>query len=370
MVNKLELGIDISTYFDEKDDGSRYYKDNKEIDPLSYFIDNNGVKYVRLRLWNDPYDVNNKPYGAGTCNYERTLKLAKICLKYGYKLVLDIHYSDFWADPGKQFLPKKWKDLSFDKLIEASTDFTIKILTDFKNEGIYFDAIQIGNEITNGFMWPHGKLLEKEDKTQKRDNYDNFCTLIAKNIEAKNKIMPNSLTIIHLERSNDKHVYNEFFDEITSHNIPFDIIGASYYPYWHGTFDEFFDNMTSLMKKYNKKVWVMEFAYAFTKDDYLKTNQNQLITRDNSLFFPYPLTIDGQQKCVSSFIDRAKKEHIGAIFYWEPCWIPNTHTYWATIEGQKYIHEEGKSARNEWSNQCLFDYDGNALPSLDKFKSN
>lgn len=368
MENKLELGIDLGSYFDEVADNAKYYVDGKVIEPLSYFKDENDVKYLRLRLWNDPYDENKRPYGAGTTDYNRVLKLAKIGKEKGYKLVLDFHYSDFWADPGKQTLPKKWANLSFERLVEESARFTKETLINFKKEGISFVAIQIGNEITNGFMWPHGRLIEQEGK-EARTNYDNFCTLMKENIKAKNQIMPEALTIIHLERSGDSKVYNEFFDQIVSHNIDFDIIGASYYPYWHGTFDQFFNNMTSLMKKYNKKVWVMEFAYAFTSDDYLKTDNNQMITRDEKMYFPYPLSKEGQEECIVTFLNRAKKENIGAIFYWEPCWLPKEHTYWATVEGQKYIHEEGKSTRNEWSNQCLFDYDGNALPGLFKFKA-
>lgn len=366
MENKMLLGIDCSSYFDELDDNAKYYYQGKEIDPYKYFIEKNNVSCFRLRLWNNPYDENGKPYGAGTNDYARTLKLAKIALSYGYKLVLDFHYSDFWADPGKQTLPKEWKDLSFEELKEKVYEYTLKTLQDFKKEGIDFMAIQIGNEITNGMLWPHGKLIE--DGNNPRSNYENLTSLLKQGIKAKNEVYPHALTIIHLERSGNAKIYNEYFDNMAKYNVDFDIIGASYYAYWHGTFDEFFDNMRNLQKKYHKDIMVMEFAYAFTADDYLKSENNQMITRQEGMYFPYPLTPEGQEECVSTFLERCKKENIKAIFYWEPCWLPREHTYWATNVGQKYIHEEGKSNRNEWSNQCLFDYDGNALPALDKFK--
>lgn len=363
----MDLGIDIGTYSDNVRSNSRYFKNHIEIDPIRYLHDNNHVKFSRLRIWVDPFDENGKPYGAGTNDYEETLRLARLSINYGYQLVLDFHYSDFWADPGKQTLPKAWANLTFEELTQKVYDYTKETLTKFKQLNIDFYAIQIGNEITNGFMWPHGRLIEQKD-TPIRTNYDAFCTLLSQGIKAQKEIYPEAKTIIHLERSGDHRVYDEFFGELVRHNIEWDVIGASYYPYWHGTFDEFFDNMSKLQDKYHKECMVMEFAYAFTKEDYIVDTNNQLITRNMELYYPYPLTPEGQKQCICNFLQRCKETHISAVFYWEPIWIPGTYTEWATQEGQKYIHEEGKSTRNEWANQCLFDYDGNALPGLDCFK--
>jgi len=155
------------------------------------------------------------------------------------------------------------------------------------------------------------------------------------------------------------------------YKVEYDYIGASYYPYWHGTFDEFFSNMNMCKETFNKPVMVMELGYGFTLEDYIKTNNGaaQLVINEEFAFNqPYPLTPEGQAQFVEEFLKRAKENDIKGIFYWEPIWIPGDGICWASKEGQKYIHEEGKSTRNEWANQCLFDYNGQKLPSFDKFK--
>ena len=158
-------------------------------------------------------------------------------------------------------------------------------------------------------------------------------------------------------------------------NVNYDIIGVSYYPYWHGTFTQFFDNMNMCKKEFNKPIMVMELGYGFTLEDYIKTNNGaaQLVVNENNVDSfnfnqPYPLTPKGQEKFVEEFISFSKKNNIEGVFYWEPLWIPGNNICWASKEGQKYINEEGKSTRNEWANQCLFDYFGKKLPAFDKFK--
>ena len=367
------LGIDVSTYFEEEKAHAKYYDNGKEVFPLDLFR-NNGVEYMRIRLWNNPYSEEGEPYLAGTCDFDNFIRLAKLAQSKGYKVVLDFHYSDFWADPGKQMMPKEWANLSLEKVEEKLYNFTKNTLIKAKEEGIDIPFTQIGNEITNGMCWPLGKLIDSENG-QVRGNYEGLTRLLKAGIKAAREVYNDIKIILHLERSYDQNVYREFFTQMEKYNVSYDIIGASYYPYWHGTFEQFFANMNMCKETFKKDIMVMELGYGFTLEDYIKTNNGtcQLVINDQSLSTtnfnkPYPLTKEGQAQFIKEFLSLAKKNGIRGVFYWEPLWIPGENICWASPAGQKYIHEEGKSTRNEWANQCLFGYDGEKLPSFDEYK--
>ncbi len=363
------LGIDVSTYYEEKEANAKYYADGKEIQPLDEFV-KNGVKYMRVRIWNNPYDENGNPYLGGTSDVNQFIEFAKLVQAKGYKIVPDFHYSDFWADPGKQMTPKAWVGLGVDELAAEIGKFTTEVLSRAKAEGIDCSHVQIGNEITNGMCWPVGRLME-QGEGQPRTNYENLTKLLKAGLAAAKSVYPEIQTIIHLERSYDQNVYYEYFDNLRKYDVQFDIIGASYYPYWHGTFEQFFANMNMCKKEFGKPVMAMELGYGFTLEDYIKNNNGivQLVVNENFDFHqPYPLTPEGQAQFIEEFLRLAKENDLAGVFYWEPLWIPGPNICWASEAGQKYIHEEGKSTRNEWANQCLFDYEGKKLPSFDKFK--
>lgn len=368
------LGIDVSTILEEYNNGAKFYDNGrllKKFEPLDMFRDN-GVTYMRIRLWNNPYDSDGNKYLGGTCDLDNFLKLAKIAQDKGYKILLDFHYSDFWADPGKQKAPKEWENLTFGEVVDKVYEYTLETLKKIKDEDIDIGMVQIGNEITNGMIHPYGRLIEDGDNP--RQGYEKLIELLKSGIKGVKEIYPNAKIIIHLERSYDQKIYNEYFNKLIEADVNFDVIGASYYPYWHGTMDEFFANMDNC-KKFNKELMVMELGYAFTLEDYILNNNgdiNLVVNKDNLSSFAftetYPLNKEGQARFIEDFLSRAKEKNIGAVFYWEPLWIPGDGICWASRAGLKYIGEENKSTRNEWANQCLFDYDGNKLPSFDKFK--
>lgn len=368
----MKLGVDISTIFEEKKANARYFRHDELVNPLEVFASNN-VELVRIRLWVNPFK-KNKPYLGGTNDLKTFIKIAKASQKLNYQIVLDIHYSDFWADPGKQFLPKAWQNLSFDELIERVYTYTLETLFRLKKENIDLYGIQIGNEITNGFLWPHGQLIDM-GSGKKRSNYHNFSKLLKSGIKASRKVYKDTKIIIHLERSHDKEVYEEFFSELKKYEVDYDVIGASYYPYWHGTFNQLFANLDNCKKLFEKEIMIMECGYSFTLKDYiLETNNPQLVINSGVLeklihTLPHPLTAEGQKLYVRDFLNLCRKKDVSAVFYWEPAWIPGNNICWASKEGQEYIQETNKSTRNEWSNQCLFDYEGKALPALEEFKN-
>ena len=361
------LGIDVSTYLEELEHGAKYYDDGKNVDPLDLFRAN-GVTHMRIRLWQDPKDENGVKYLAGNDDLDTVIKLGTLARDKGFKLYLDIHYSDFWADPGKQFLPKAWKDMGVEELEKAVYKYTVEVLRAIKDSGLTLDMVQVGNEITNGFMWPIGKL----EIGGKRGNYDNFCTLLKAGIRAVRE-ETNAKVMIHLERSHDQQVYTEFFTEMEDHQVDYDVIGMSYYPYWHGTFSEFFANVNNC-KKFGKEIMVAELGYGFTCESYVLSGEGTRLVIDNDTVSAletakkYPLTPEGQKRYVRDFLSLAKENGLSGVCYWEPLWLPGEGICWASPEGQKYIGEEGKSTLNEWANQCLFDYQGNKLPAFDEFK--
>ena len=364
----MRLGIDISTYFDEIEHGAKYYNGKKEIAPLDAFREN-GIDIVRIRVWVDPVSDYGEKYLGGDCTLENFLRLSKLVSAFGYKIMLDIHYSDFWVDPAKQTIPKAWQSLSFEGLVEQVYAYTTEILRAAKAQGTDIEFIQVGNEITNGMLWPYGKLTGTDGA---RSGYNNLVRLIKAGCRGCREVYPGAKIILHLEKSNDKVIYNEFFTGMQNAGVDFDIIGFSYYPYWHGTFAQFFENVEAC-KKFKKKLMVVEVGYAFTLEDYIKNEQAQLVVNEDnvagfSFTAEYPVSPAGQAKFTKAFLSLSKKHGIDAVIWWEPLWIPGREICWASEAGQSYIGEEGKSTRNEWANQCLFDYEGRALPAFGEFK--
>lgn len=365
----MKLGVDVSTYLEEKNGGAKYFDHGKEIDPFRE-MRANGVDLIRLRVWNDPFE-NGRPYLGGTNSVENDLKIIEDLKPYGFSYIIDFHYSDFWVDPGKQTLPKAWKGLSFEEVKEQLYLFTKESLQKFKNAGVDVPYIQIGNEVTNGMVWPFGQLIDN-GKGKPRSNYEGFIALLNSGIKGAKEIYPNSQIIVHLERSSDCEVYEELFTQLKEADVPYDVIGMSYYPYWHGNFAQLFKNVANCQQKFQKPIMIMELGYGFTLEDYLLTENGQSelkVTKENlEAELPYDIDIKGQELFIEDFLYRCEQHHVLGVIYWEPLWIPGETICWASVEGQAYIHEEGKPTRNEWSNQCLFDYKGNKLPAFNKYR--
>ena len=367
------LGIDVSTYLEQQRLTHQVYKkDGKVIDPFLLFK-NNGVTHLRTRVWNDPYGKNGEPYLAGTCDLQNFIDLCKKLEKYGFKNILDFHYSDFWVDPSKQFLPKAWANYSYEEVVQAVYDFTKESLLKVKKEGISLDMIQVGNEITHGMLWPYGKLTWDDTK---EESYDRFASFLKSAIKACNEIYPEAKIIIHLEQSYDQECYRDILSHLLARNVKIDVLGTSYYPFWHHQFDEYFANMDMVQREFGIPVMNVELGFPFTTIDYKVDEDGKpkhlVINADNIEDFlklmPYYPDKEGQAKFVSEFLRLAKEHHLVGACYWEPLWVPGEGICWASKAGQEYQHDTSKDTRNEWANQCLFDYEGNALPALDEYK--
>lgn len=247
-VDKM-LGADISFLPELEARGMKFSDNGVEKDAIMILKDH-GFNYVRLRIFNDPARDSGYSPGKGFCDLANTKKMAKRVKDAGMKLLLDFHYSDYWADPGKQYKPAAWRNLSFEDLKKAVYDYTKDVIQQLKDQGTTPDMVQIGNEINHGIIWPEGNV----------SNFDGLAQLINAGTAATLSVDPSIIMMLHvaLGGQNDESVF--FIDNMLARGVYFDVIGESYYPKWHGTLDDLRDNLYDLVRRYNKDVIVVEYS--------------------------------------------------------------------------------------------------------------
>ena len=364
-------GVDISMLETVEDAGGTFQLNGTSQDLLP-LLKSQGVNLVRLRLWVDPKSTSNEVYGGGDSDLARVIRLAKRAKAQNMAFMLDLHYSDFWTDPGKQFKPKAWAALSTDELVAQVQSYTQDVVGQLITAGVAPDYVQIGNELNSGMLWPAGKNWAANGETV--GGFDVLARLLSAGVtglraaETAGGVTTPAKTILHLAEGGNNSKFRWWFDEITKRKVSFDIIGISYYPYWHGTLAALQSNMNDMVSRYSKPVMVVETAYAFTLEngDSLGNNFGQASDATNG---GYPATAAGQR----SFLKDLKAK-IAAVpngqglgfVYWEPDWLPVNDATWATDAGISYLNTTG-NVGNAWENQALFDFSGDALPALAEF---
>jgi len=354
------MGADVSMLSEIEKNGGKYFDAGVEGDALE-IMKSHGVNWIRLRIWNDPTGVNGSPLGGGNNDLQRTVEIATKAKSLGLKFLLDFHYSDWWADPGKQNMPKAWKDLDADQLGQAVYDYTAEVIQTLADADAMPDMVQIGNEVNSGMMWPAGKTWSEGGEVV--GGYDGFADLLSKGIQAVRDNDPNKddpqnkvKIAIHLADGGNNDLYHTVFDALTERNVDFDVIGLSYYSFWHGPLNRFAENMIDISERYGKEVIVLEMAYPYTTDD--ADGYSNLVGGNALDLGGYKATVQGQATAVRDIINAVAQVPNGkglGVFYWEPEWIAVNGAGWAAGEG------------NAWENLAMFDFDGNALPSLDVF---
>jgi arabinogalactan endo-1,4-beta-galactosidase len=288
------LGADLS-FLKQAEDSGFEFKENGEAQAGLQIFKNHGYNWIRLRLFHTPTQLPN--------SLEYTIALAKEAKKMGYKFLLDYHYSDTWADPGKQFIPKAWEGKSHNELTEAVYDYTRETMIAFRDSGVFPDMVQVGNEISHGMLWPDGKLPE---------NWDNFAELVQAGINGVYASCGNNpcpQIMIHIDKGADKEFTKYFYDKINDYGIKFDVIGQSYYPWWHGSLLDLRACLNFAADEYKKDIILVEAAYNYTPTEYKEKNP------------PFPETPEGQKEfwdeCNRIVMNVNNNRGIG-IFWWEP----------------------------------------------------
>lgn len=334
------LGADISSLKKSEDKGGVYkYSDGTQADALQILKDN-GLNYARLRVWVNPAD--------GYHNKAEILAMALRLKSLGIKLLVDFHYSDDWADPGKQNKPAAWKDNDFEQLKQAVYDHTYDVCSSLAAQGTPADMVQIGNEINAGMLWPDGDY----------NHFDNLAALLKSGYQAVKDSSSSTRIMLHTAEGGDNEMARWWFDNITRRDVPFDVIGVSYYPFWHGSLAQLQANLNDISARYDKDVIVAEFAYAFTvrEDDSLPNIANRKMALDG-----YSFTPEGQRLMLRDVMSVVRAVQNGrglGIFYWDATWTAITGNGWDSTDPQ---------SGNAWENQALFDFNDRALPALEEY---
>lgn len=369
-------GMDVSTLIEEEACGAKYY-DAGEAEDLFVILKRYGVSSIRIRLWNNPYNEKGVAYGAGTNDFDKVVKLAKRAKEAGMNYLLDFHYSDFWADPGKQWPPKAWVGHDAAGIIEDVYAYTQNTLEKLVELGLPPFMVQVGNEITNGCMWPLGnRHYGKPENSPEGIPYFNpiLKDILSAGIRAVRETVPEALVMLHLDNGGNNELYRDWFDGYFQRGgADFDVIGLSYYPFWHGNLEALKNNLNDISVRYKKPLVLAEISMGFSMEDYAKyekldsDERKGYATRQNLLEkLDYPMTPEGQKAFMEHAIRILKEvpDDLGkGYYYWEPAWIPVPGCGWATPEALDYIKEQGPGG-NEWANQALFDYRGHILPAM------
>lgn len=376
-------GMDVSSMLSLEESGVTFKNANDEVEDLFTLLKESGVNYVRLRVWNDPFTADGQGYGGGNVNADRALTMAKRATAAGLKVLVDFHYSDFWADPSKQQVPKAWKSFEgdVDKTADTIYDYTKQTLTTFKQAGVDVGMVQVGNETTAKIAGISG--------------WDGMSKVFSAGSKAIREVLPEAKVVIHFTNPEKAGTYATYAKQLSNHNVDYDVFASSYYPFWHGTTE----NLTSVLKNvastYKKDVMVAETSWAYTLDDGDDDSNTvpSKVTANN--LKKYDISPQGQAdeiravaEAVNNIGDNdgdGKNDGLG-VFYWEPAWVPvgtggkdnaelvdTWNKYgggWATEAAGEY---DPNDAGLYWGgsgvdNQALFDFDGKALASLPTFK--
>ena len=362
------LGMDASSVIAEERSGVKYYNFDGEEQDIFRTLAENGVTHIRVRVWNDPYDGQGRGYGGGNNDIDTAVEIGKRATKYGMKLIVDFHYSDFWADPGKQMVPKAWKDMDIETKTQADYEYTRDCLQKLKKAKVDVGMVQVGNE-TNGAMCG--------EKT-----WFNIQYIMQAGSQAIREVYPEALVAVHFANPEKAGSYAEYAKKLDYYQVDYDVFASSYYPFWHGTLENLSSVLTDISQRYGKKVMVMETSYAYTGED---TDFNGNTISDGGTYTKdYPFTVQGQANSVRNVIDTVAHVPKGiGVVYWEGAWITVGTASWE--ENYKLWEEFGSGWASSYAasydpddagkyyggsavdNQAMFGPDGHPLESLKVF---
>ncbi len=377
------MGMDVSSYVSVTNSGVVFKDfDGNTLNDQQFFnlLKNCGVNYIRVRVWNDPYDENGNGYGGGNCDIAVAAKIGKLATAAGMKMLINFHYSDFWADPGRQLAPKAWENFSVDEKVTAIYDYTKESLEYLENQGVDIGMVQVGNETTSGFC----------GVSDWSKNEASICKMLNAGCEAVRDFDSSIKIAIHFTNP-EKKAFNWYASMLKNNNVDYDVFASSFYPEWHGTLSNLSSQLSIVANSYGKKVMVAETSYPYTSEDF-DGHGNELSAAVSG--FP-AVSVQGQADYMASIIETISDIGDSAIgvFYWEGAWNAvgsaysngswNQSLYNANkVKWEKYGSGWASSYATEYDaqnvgtwyggtavdNQSFFDNSGKALASLNIFK--
>lgn len=362
-------GVDISSILAVENAGVTFCNEYGRKQDIFRTLSEHGVNYIRVRVWNEPYDSRGNSYGGGNCDLYTAAEIGRRAAKYGMKLLVDIQYSDFWADPEKQTRPKYWIQHDHETLKGEIYKYTAWVLETISEAGGNIGMVQVGNE-TNCFFCGETDMYK-------------ICDLFASGDQAI-RDFDRSVLIAHHFANPSTGSYAWYAQAMDECNLDYDVFATSYYPYWHGTTE----NLTTVLKEiadtYNKYVMVAETAYPYTSEDG-DTFGNAVSEDSDSAVFRYDISVEGQAQCLTDVfqaVANVGEKGIG-VFYWEPAWLgvngisweeqsslwKKYGSGWATDYAAEYDASVTGAGGSSYDNQALFDFEGNSLKSLQVFRN-
>ncbi|MDE7252701.1 MAG: glycosyl hydrolase 53 family protein [Acetatifactor sp.] len=378
-------GADLSSYISLKESGV-VFKDKKgnALSDEEFFkmLADGGTNWVRIRVWNDPYDSNGNGYGGGNSDLEKAVEIGKLATGAGMKVLIDFHYSDFWADPAKQQTPKAWSSYTLTQKEQAVYDFTLESLNTLKSGGVDVGMVQVGNETNNGVCG--------------ETTWDGIAKIFNAGSKAVRTFDPNCLVAVHY--TDPQNGFGKFAANLSAQQVDYDVFASSYYPFWHGTTAELTESLQYIATTYGKKVMVAETSWTTTWEDGDGHGNTAPKTQGQDL--NYPISVQGQadeMRDVVNAVNLVNDSVFGAgigVFYWEPAWLSVYYAYnadgsvnqteynknkalwekygsgWAS----SYSYEYDPSDAGLWyggsaiDNQAWFDFDGTALPTAEVYR--
>ena len=363
------LGMDVSSVLSLEASGVRYRDTDGTEKDLFALLSENGVNLIRVRVWNDPFDSDGNGYGGGNNNIEAAVEIGRRAAAYGLPLLVDFHYSDFWADPSKQQTPKAWEGMDIKAKAEALYTYTADCLSRLKAEGIRVSMVQLGNE-TNGRMCGERIWMNIVHHLMKAGS------------RAVREVYPDALVAVHFTNPESADTMLNYASKLAYYDLDYDVFGTSYYPYWHGTLDNLKRVLGEIAETYGKQVMVMETSYAYTLED--GDFSGNTIGEGGGYEKYWPVTVQGQSNALQDVVRTVQEAGGIGVCWWEGAWIPvGTESFeensrlwetygsgWASSYAGSYDPADAGKYYGGCAceNQAMFDFEGRALPSLATFR--
>ena len=363
------LGMDVSSVISLEKSGVVYRNAAGEEEDLFHLLKDAGINLIRVRVWNDPYDAEGHGYGGGNCDLNNAIEIGRRAAEYGMKLLVDFHYSDFWADPGKQMVPKAWKGMDTETKAEALYSWTLESLRTLREGGADVGMVQIGNE-TDGLFCGEKIWMNI------------VWHLMAAGCRAVRDFDPDTRIMIHFANPERTDTFLNWVSKLAYYSLDYDVLGISYYPYWHGTLENLSHIMRTIRETYGRDVMVAETSYARTLED--SDFSGNTIGEGGTFEKPWPITVQGQANAVREIANATAEAGGIGICYWEGAWISvGTESREANLEkwetfgsgwASSYAAEYDPADAGKYyggsavDNQTFFGPDGKALESLQVFR--